>query len=174
MKAITLEIENKINDLLGVLDTDIKHVQKSLSWLNELRGLIIKRDEKAMGELIGNIQKGSGGYVSNESKRNSIREALAQALGIEVKDMTLTNLESMLEESSRIKVSHRKEKLKTLVEKLSIEHLRTSMLLSDCSRFNSLLLKSVLNLGNSEEAVTYSSSGATKRHNENVLMNLEF
>ena len=173
MNPITFEIENKVNDLLGVLDTDIKHIQESLSWLNELRSLIIKRDEKAMGELIESIQKGSGSYVSNESKRNSMRKALAEALGLEVKDMTLTMLEGVLEEGNRIKVSQRKEKLKTLVEKLQMEHLRTSMLLSDCSRFNSLLLKSILNLGNTE-AVTYSSSGATKRHNENVLMNLEF
>jgi len=173
MKPITFEIKNKVNDLLGVLDTDIKHIQESLSWLNELHGLIVKRDEKAMGELIESIQKESGSYVSNESKRNSMRKALAEALGLEVKDMTLTRLEGVLEEDGRIKVSHRKEKLKTLVAKLQTEHLRTSMLLSDCSRFNSLLLKSILNLGNTE-AVTYSSNGATKRHNENVLMNLQF
>ena len=174
MNPITFEIENKVNDLLGVLDTDIKHIQESLSWLNELRGLVIKRDEKAMSELIENIQEESGNYVSNESRRNSIRKALAEALGLEVKEMTLTMLEDVLEDDNRIKVSHCKEQLKTLVEKLKTEHLRTSMLLSDCSRFNSLLLQSILNLGNTGEAVTYNSNGATRRHNENVLMNLEF
>lgn len=173
MKTTTFEIESKVNELLAVLDMDIEHIQESLSRLNELRGLIVKRDEREMEELLESIQTESGVYVNNESKRQSIRKKLAGVLGFKLKNMTLAALEDVLEGEKRIELSERKEKLKPLVEQLKKEHLRTSMLLSDCARFNSLLLRNILNPGNTE-TVTYSSNGITKRHRDNSLMNLQF
>ncbi len=173
MKTITFEIESKVNELLDVLDVDIEHIQESLSRLNELRGLIVKRDERAMGELLESIQTESGVYVNSDSKRQSIRKELAGFLGFELKNMTLTALEDVLEGEKRVELSERKEKLKPLVEQLKKEHLRTSMLLSDCARFNSLLLRNILNPGNTE-TVTYSSNGVTKRYRDKSLMNLQF
>ena len=64
MKATSISIEDKIDELLAVLDTDIQHIQQSLSYLNELRSLVIKRDDTALGTLLGVIRAGSDSYRS--------------------------------------------------------------------------------------------------------------
>ena len=70
MKATAIETEDrdsilrvnakwepdKVDELLAVLDKDIEHIQRSLSRLNELRRLVIKRDDTALGKLLESIQ----------------------------------------------------------------------------------------------------------------------
>jgi hypothetical protein len=70
-------------------------------------------------------------------------------------------------------VAERRKKLQTLVEKLKKEYLSTTMLLSECARFNSVLLKSVLELGQAE-MITYSSGGFAERQTDSAFMNLRF
>jgi len=63
--------------------------------------------------------------------------------------------------------------LKALTGELKKEHLRTALLLSECARFNSLLLRSIFDLGQTG-AVYYNSNGATKRQMDTAFMNLQF
>ena len=56
MKTTTVEIEDKVDELLILLDRDIQHMQQNLSWLNELRVLVVKREETDLGKLLGSIQ----------------------------------------------------------------------------------------------------------------------
>ncbi|MHC4482152.1 MAG: hypothetical protein ACYSW4_01245 [Planctomycetota bacterium] len=68
MKATAVEIEDKVDKLVVVLDKDIQHIQEALSQLNELRSLVIKRDEVALGKLLERIRVESDGYTANELK----------------------------------------------------------------------------------------------------------
>jgi len=45
MKSTATEIEAKVDELLSCLDKDSQHIQESLSQLNRLRSLVIKRDD---------------------------------------------------------------------------------------------------------------------------------
>ena len=173
MKATAVEIEDKVDELLAVLDKDIQHIQDSLSRLNELRSLVIKRDDAALGELLENIQGESNSYTSNELKRQSIRKELANAMGCNLRKMTLSMLEAGLAKAKKAQVAERKEKLRSLTKELKREHLGTAMLLSDCARFNSLLLRSIFDLGKTG-MVYYNSNGAAKRQSDTAFVNLEF
>lgn len=173
MKATAIEIEEKVNELLVILDKDIQHIQQSLSRLDELRSLVVKRDEAALGKLLKSIQAESSSYTSNELKRQSIRKELAIAFGCEPKQMTLSRLEATLPEEKKGQVAQRKTKLRALTEELKKEHLSTVLLLSECSRFNSLLLKSILGLGKTG-SITYNSDGRTKRQTDTAFVNLQF
>jgi hypothetical protein len=163
----------KVDELLVILDKDTQHIQESLSRLNELRSLVIKRDDAALGKLLECIQSESDSYRSHELKRRSIREGLATALDCDLKQMTLSRLEEVLPEEKKAQVSERKDKLRLLIEELKKEYLNTTMLLSDCGRFNSLLLKSILGLGKTG-MVYYNSNGAAKRQTDTAFVNLEF
>ena len=44
-------LEDYIKQLLGVLDEDAAHIQRTLEQLNALRAAIIKREEAALQEL---------------------------------------------------------------------------------------------------------------------------
>lgn len=173
MRAIPSEIEDKVDELLACLDIDVRHIEENLLHLNELRGLVIKRDDVALGRLLESIRAKSGRYADHDSKRQAIRQDLAKMLGCELDQMILMALASRVPESRKGQIMEMQATLRTLTEKLRKEHTSTALLLSECARFNSLLLRSVFNLGRTG-AVYYDSSGGTKRQTAAALMSLQF
>ena len=177
MKTEVIDKENgnskKIDRLFVVLDEDIEHIKRTLSCLNELRSLVIKRDDTGLAKLLEGIQTESNSYAANESKRRSIRKELADFFGCDMKQMTLTRLESELGEEEKAELAERKSKLRTLISELKTEHLSTAMLLSECARLNGLLLRGVFNLGNTA-TVTYNSDGFAKRQRDTTFVNMQF
>jgi len=173
MKATAIEIEDKVDELLAALDKDSRHIQESLLKLNELRSLVVKRDDAALSRLLESIQADSDSYRSHELKRQSIQKDLADALGCNLEQMTLSALEASLPEEKKAQVTRMKAKLKSLITELRKEYLSTTLLLSECTRFNNLLLKSIFDLGKSD-VVYYNSNGATNRQNDTAFVNLQF
>jgi len=173
MKAAPTEIEDKVDELLVVLDRDIRHIQERLSQLNELRSLVIKRDDVALGRLLESIQAKSQSYSENESKRRSIRKELATALGCTFERVTLSRLEAELPEEKKAQITPRKTELGSLIKELKKEHLSTMLLLSECARFNRLLLNSIFDLGRTG-MLTYNSNGATSRGADTAFVSLKF
>jgi len=173
MRKATIEIEDKVDQLLVVLDKDIHHIQDSLSRLNDLRGCVIKRDEVSLRKLLESIQSESNSYEENELKRRLLRKELATALDCGLAQMTLSRLETELSGEKKNEIIRRKTNLQTLTRKLKKEHSSTAMLLSDCARFNSVLLKSVLEFGQAG-TITYSPRGLAERQTNSAFMNLQF
>jgi hypothetical protein len=141
--------------------------------LNELRRLVIKRDDAALGKLLERIQTESDRYRPNESCRQSIRKELANALGCDLEKVTLSALEASLPKAKKDEVTRMKAKLRSLTGELKKEHLSTALLLSECARFNNLLLKSIFDLGRTG-VVYYDSNGATRRQVDTAFVNLQF
>ena len=171
MKAMATGIENKTDELLTVLDRDIQHIEENLSRLNELRSRVIKRDDTALSELLETIRAESDNYADNESMRQSIRKELAAAFGCNIKQMTLSRLETALPAEKKPQITVRKAKLKSLTSELKKEHLATVMLLAECVRLNRLFLNTVFNAGKTG-TVIYDSNGVTKRQIDTALINL--
>jgi hypothetical protein len=172
MESTSISIEDKIDELLAVLDTDIRHIQQNLSYLNELRSYVIKRDDTSLSKLLELIRGRSGSYRSQELKRQSVRKELADALGWSLEQVTLSALGSGLPKEKRGQVTKKKEQLSSLVNELRKEHLSTSLLLSECARINRTLLKEIFNPGNSG-TVYYGSNGAAKRQSDMAFVNLQ-
>lgn len=166
-------IENHIDELLSCLDEDIRHIQNGILQLSEMRKLVIKRDDIALGKLLQDIQNESNDYQSVELKRQSVRKELAKAFGYTVEQMTLSALESSLPESQRAHITERKIQLRTLVNEYKKEHVGTAMLLAECARFNNMLLKSIFDFRRAE-GVCYDSSGTAERESDTAFVNLQF
>jgi hypothetical protein len=160
-----------VDELLGVLDADIEHLHRGLSWLDELRALVVKRDEAGLCRLLETIRLESDGCAANEQKRQSIRKELAGILGCEQRQLTLSLLENFAPEERKADIVERKENLRTLAGQLKKEHRRTAMLLSDCARINGLLLKSILECGRCGAAL-YDASGAKTRQGDAGFVNM--
>lgn len=172
MKPMSTEIEDKVEELLSCLDKDRLHIEESLSQLNKLRGFVIKRDDSSLSTLLKIIQAESQTYKNNESKRQTIRKELAYALGYSPEKLTLSVLEAILPDKQKIQITKKKSKLMSLIKELKKEYLNTALLLSECARFNNMLLKSIFDLGNTG-GLYYNSNGATKKHNDVAFMNLQ-
>ena len=172
MKSGPIEIEEKVDELLTCLDKDSQHIEESLSQLNKLRSLVIKRDDSGLGKQLEIIQAKSDSYRNHQSKRQSIRKELANALGCNTEQMTLSALEASLPKGKKAQVTRKKAKLMSLIKELKTEYLSTTLLLSECSRFNNLLLKSIFDLGKTG-AVYYNSNGAAKQQTDMAFVNLQ-
>jgi len=163
----------KIDELLSILDKDIEHIQANLSLLEQLRTFVVKHNEKDLNRLLEKIRTESKNYESNELKRHVLRKQLAADLGCSREQMTLSGLEMILSGKKKAKLSETKSKLRLLTNQLKREHLRTALLLSECSRFNRLLLKSVFNFVSPGD-ISYNSKGLARRQTDTAFVNMRF
>ena len=173
MRIMDTTIEDKVDEFLNVLDRDVQQLQRNLSWLDEMRALVIKHDDLALQELLESVQSQAGSYKDNEFKRQSLREELAILFNCDATKITLSGLELELSGGKKTQIAQMKAKLQTLTKEFREEQLRTTMLLSDCSRFNSLLLENVLELGGTRE-ITYNHSGFAERNRDTGFVNIQF
>ena len=172
MKTAVVSIEEKVDRLLFCLEKDAQYMQESLQQLNEMRKLVIKRDEAALGNLLQSIQAEAGLYKQHELERNSIKKELAECLGCGVGQVTLSALAARVGKEKKEQLTQMKAKLRELCEELKKEYLSTALLLAECARFNNLLLRGIFNLGQAE-SVHYNSNGATRRQIDMALVNLQ-
>ena len=172
MKATAIAIEEKIDALLTCLEKDVQHLQKGIWHLDELRRLVIKRDDAALGKLLEEIQTEVDDYRRHERKRQSIRRELAEACGFDPKPMTLSSLETILPKATKSRITEKKNQIRCLVKEFRKEHLGTAMLLSECARINHTLLKSLFN-HSQVESLCYNANGAAKRLTDVALIDLQ-
>ncbi len=165
-KMVALEIENMVDEMLECLDLDIEHIKKNLLRLNEMRSLIIKRDDTALQALLDDIHLESESYKENESKRQMIRKKIADSLCSSTEKVTLSMIENMFSEPKRSYVKRKKAQLKTLVEEFKKEYANTIILVSECARFNKMLIKSIFNPAKTNP-MYYSAKGIVKEQKEN-------
>ncbi len=161
-----VEIENKIDEMLECLDVDIEHLETNLLRLNDLRALVIKRDDAQLMRLLNDIQMESDSYREHEFKRQMIRKRLANLLGCGIEKVTLSNLASMLDEEKRNFVNVKKARIKALVESFKSEYASTIILVSDCSKFNKMLIKSIFEPSKTG-SVYYKPNGKVREHRDN-------
>jgi len=172
MKTLTLEFEDKVRQMLDVLDTDVENIQLNMNMLNDLRGFVIKRDDKSLEQMLEKLHTQPNRFRDNELRRTQLREELAQAIGAEPKDTNLSAIERQLTGELKKQVREKKFKLKLLTAMLRKEHLNTAKLLTDCARFNSMLLKCILDAGQAK-TITYNPQGLSERQSSSAIMNME-
>jgi hypothetical protein len=155
-------METEIAALLDVLDADIWHIESTLSRLDTLRSLVIKREDAALERLLDEIRQQADAYKSNERKREQIKRVLAAGLGWKEGDLTLSKLRGELAGQARAAVADRHTRLRTLTIRLKREHMLTVLLIRDCARFNRSLLQAFLG-SCGRGGTTYTPSGAAKK-----------
>lgn len=165
-------VEMKVERLLAVLDEDVRHLEMTRVQLDTLRGLLIKRDEAALDQLLGEIRDRTETYATNERQRQALRADLALMLGCQTDRLTLSTLQSMLPEPPRAALAERQKKLKMLVADVKREHMLTAILVSDCARFNRMLVRTFF-CSASPEGVTYNPSGQARQRTNATLMSLQ-
>jgi hypothetical protein len=172
MTSQIIELTQKTEDLLGILELDIQRIERIIQNLDNLRGLVVKRDEKGLGRLLETIQSESQIYSHNEQQRNQLRKEMAGLIGCPQESMNLSVLKKHLLQPGLIEqVGDRQLKLRNLVMRLKREYVSTVALLSDCARINSALLKCVFGWGRGN-LVCYDSAGEISRQNDAAFMNM--
>ena len=117
--------------------------------------------------------RGSGGAVWEGGGGGAGAGGVLEQLGCGVDDVTLSRLEAAVPPTRRIELTDRKKLLRSLARELRSEHVKTMMLLSACARFNSSLLRGILELGRTG-VITYASDGAARSQSDTAFVNLQF
>jgi hypothetical protein len=165
-------VKKKVEQLLAVLDKDIRHIEMTLSQLDALRSLLIKRDDAALERLLGEIRDRAETDAANQQTRQMIRADLARAIGCGDDPLTLSKLQAALSEDQQAAVAARQERLKSLIVELNRQYTLTAVLVSDCSRFNRMLLRTFLGQSG-HSGVVYSPNGASRQQISTAVMNLQ-
>jgi hypothetical protein len=164
-------VETSVEALLDVLDEDIRHIEATLSRLDVLRTLLIKRDDKALEKLLDDIHRHSEAYAANEQRRQALRRDLAAALGCRERDLTLSKLREELSGPDCTALTERQVRLRSLVAQLKREYTLTGALVLDCARFNRSLMQAFFGPGGRSET-TYSAGGVAKHKTGATLMSV--
>jgi hypothetical protein len=171
MNEQTMEITGSVEDLINVLKRDISHIEYASSKLNELRGFVIKRDEKELSRLLEDVRTEAKDYQANEQHRDLIRKQLAEVFGCAQKDLTLSFLKNRVTGAAKAAITENQEQLKTLVRNLQVEYASTAALLADCARINSALLRIVFDRSRTG-LVRYDSAGLATRESDAAFMSM--
>ena len=163
----------KVDALLTVLDEDIRHTETSLSLLDALRGLLIKRDDVGLERLLNDLRREAEGHLTNERRREDLRHALADEMGCGSQDVTLSALKRMLSGERQTAVAERQSRLKSLAIELKREYALTTVLVADCARFNRSLTRMFFGL-DGKGMMTYSASGTARPQAGAAMVNLHF
>lgn len=173
MIATQPTIQQKAQDLLKVLENDIAHIETNLKTLDQLRQLVIKRDENGLRQLLDKIRTQSTGHCQNELRREQLRSELAHLAQCLPAEMTLSHLETYLNQGTREKIHTQKKRLRQLTRKLTREVKNTALLLNDCARLNRALLKAMFK-PQGTQGLTYRFNGSIKRNASVNMLNLSF
>jgi hypothetical protein len=146
---------------LAVLDEEIHHSETTLSQLDRLRSLLIKRDDVALEELLRDLREQGQAQERTEQRRQELRQELADALGCDVKTVTLSALQTVLSDPRRGAVSDRQKRLTSQIDLLAREYRLTHALVADCARFNRSLMR-VFFGSDSDRKTTYGATGAAR------------
>lgn len=163
----------RVDALLAVLDEDIRHAQTSLSLLDTLRSLLIKRDAAALEGLLDDLRREAEVHASNEQHRERLRQELADELQCGSQDVTLSTLKDRLSGERQAAVTQRQIRLKSLAADLKREFSLTAMLLADCAQFNRSLMRVFFGL-DGKGSMTYGANGAAKHRTGTTLVNMHF
>jgi hypothetical protein len=171
--------ETRMAALLDVLDEDIRHLEYTLSRLDTLRALLIKKEDAALRRLLEEIRRRAETYQANEQKRQQLRRDLAADLGCPPGEVTLSQLVTELSGSTcpdavrryGAAVADRQARLRSLAARLKREYTLTVLLVRDCVRFNRSLL--AVFFGSGGRGTTYSPTGAARPPADAALMNMK-
>jgi len=173
-------MQDRITSLLEVLDQDVRHLEDTLSRLELLRSLLIKRENPALEKLLEDIRQQADVYQANEQKRQQLRRALAADLGCAEAELTLSKLQDELRRGSgsealpdrQAALAERRARLRSLAVQLKREHALTVLLVRDCLRFNRFLLQAFFP-SSGRGGTTYSPTGAARPETSSLRMSMQ-
>lgn len=169
---ITNSLNKKTEQLLEILETDAAHIEQSLGYLDRLRSLVIKRDEKSLQDLLAKLQARSDDYARIEARRVEVMKEIAQLGGIDPERIRLGSLAEILDQTWSQKLLEKRSRLRELTARLMAEHRATGLLLAECARFNGQLLTSLIRAAKTD-SVTYGRDGQTTEQNQAAFMNFK-
>ena len=171
MIAASEAVDVLVGELLGVLDEEISLLEQKTVQMAGLSAAMLDRDEKGMIEIIAQFEQTQRAQDSVDVRLSAVSGALGGALGCPSLNMRLGWLGERLPEGQAAAVDYRRRQIILLAERARSQHLRTALLLHECSRINSMLLAGLF--PDAESVTTYGQDGQRTWRNGGGLVDAE-
>jgi flagellar biosynthesis/type III secretory pathway chaperone len=162
---------DQIASLARLLEEEASLLDLRRSQLASLCGAIIDRDEEAVERLLEQIERAQELQTAADEKLDAIRRKLGERLNCPGDEVKLSALIAALPQPQRTALAEQRRRIIELAERLQLEHMRTVMLLTECSRINRMLLESLF--PDSQGVTTYSEAGSEPWRPEAGLVDAE-
>jgi len=164
-------IEPVVEELLAVLDDETELLELKRSQLAELSEALLRSDNGAVEALLPQIEQAQKVQVPLDLRLKTLRETLAGVFGCGSRELNLSRLIAELPQEQAMAVIRRRRQVARKADEFRGQHLRTTMLLAECSRITGMLLDSLLPVG--EAVVTYDAEGRDRWRAGASLLDME-
>jgi len=160
-----------LDDLAAFLDCRTDQMRRTLERLDQLRAAVIRRDERAMAEMLEQTRQESQLRDELDAVQVALGQRLAAAFGL-TEPVNLTRLCAALDAEQAERFRQKQRTLLELAERVRLEHSAAEMLLRECARCNRLLLDAIV--GRSAQHNTYDPQGQARRSMNGSLVNVRY
>ena len=139
----TARMEELLHRLIAILDEDIDSLRRQHETIVGIREAFAGRDADAVLDLVQDAQKENDHRRHVDVEREKVRRELAERLGLDRDEATLSRLAGLTEGSLRGELVERKTRILAAVEALRKVHLSTAAALAGAARVNRVLLAAI-------------------------------
>lgn len=149
-----------IDELLAMLDEELRLLRVRIEQFEELGQAILSRDNARLETLLEEMTEVQQAQARLDRDLATLRELLARQWGLGPGELKLLDIARRVDGEAGMKIEHRREQVILLAETLKRKHLNTAVLLSESARVNRQLLEGLLPSGRSTKVNTYGPRGA--------------
>ena len=160
-----------LESLDALLEEEISLLQERRKHLETLSDVLVRRDDESMERLLEEMERAQDRQAQTDLRLRGVREALAESLGTDAREMTLSVLIGELPLPLGEALDRRRKQILLLAGDLRHRHLQATMLLAESARINRMLLESLF--PSSESVTTYSTGGADSWRPDTGLVDAE-
>ena len=158
-------------ELPALLDEQIALLTLKRSQMEALSKLLVRRDDAPMQRLLEQMERSQALQADTDLRLSALRSALADELGAAPESVRLGSILGCLPEGLAESIDFRRRRVAELADQTRQQHLRTSLLLMECSRINRILMEALL--GQSRSCRTYNPSGVAAWQSDAGLVDAE-
>jgi len=135
-----------------------------------LSAYTLERRGEPMEALLDQMERAQHEQVQADAKLSAMRATLAKAIGVPAAEFRLSQLESVLGPRDATALHLRRQQVLALAQRLRSEHLHATVLLSEASRVNHMMLDA---LTGATRVTSYGPDGDKRYDSHQGLVNAE-
>ena len=157
--------------LTALLDEEIELLEIRSQQMDRLGEAILGHGAEDMERVLAEMERVQSQQEKTDRRLRAARRDVAEAFGVEAGALKLCELIDRLPAPAAGNLDRQRETIVRLAGQLRRQHLRTSVLLAECSRVNRMLLEGLLPAG--EAVTTYSRAGTAAWKSQAGLLDTE-
>ncbi len=165
------ELQSLIDELIARLDEQMELLVEKDEQMVRLSEAMIARDDSVTELVLERMEHTRLRSEAAEGRLEKVRSNLASKFRVPQNEMRLSRLVEILDPPLDEEIARRRQCIIELADNLQRRHLRTVMLLNECSRVNRMMLERLM--PSSGPVVTYGADGTGRSSCDAGMLDME-